>query len=77
MADITHKLMIRFGLSRQPTQAESDAWVQLTEALIRQGVPSKEAGQRAAYQILPGVGTRVFASQADTIEMLLDQAKNK
>lgn len=77
MADITHNLMIRFGLSRRPTQAESDAWVQLTDALIRQGVSAKDAGLRAAYQTLPGPGTKVFASQADTIEMLLNKAKDK
>lgn len=77
MADISHSLMIRFGTSRQPTAAETNQWIQLTEALIRQGVSSKEAGQRAAAQVLPGTGTRVFASQADTIEMLLSKAKEK
>lgn len=77
MADVTHDIMIRFGLSRRPTQVEIDAWVQLTDALIRQGMPAKDAGLQAAYKTLPGPGTKVFATQADTIEMLLSKAKEK
>ena len=74
MASITHDLMIRFGLSRAPTESEADRWVELTRTLIRQGVAQTDAGHRAAVQVLPGVGTRVYASESDTIEMLLRKA---
>lgn len=77
MADITHRLMIKYGLSRAPTQAESNQWVQLVEALIAQGVPREEAGRRAAAQLLPGFETHVYASEADTLEMLLNRVKDK
>lgn len=74
MADITHELMIRYGLSRRPTVAEADRWTETTRSLIRQGVSGNDAGHRAATQILPGVGTVVYASESDTIEMLLRKA---
>ena len=77
MADISNNLRILYGLSRIPTSIEVDRWVQLTEAYIRQGFSTNEAGNRAAAQTLPGVGTRVLASQADTVEMLLNKAKGK
>ena len=77
MADITHNLMIKFGLSRRPTQEESDRWVATTNVLISQGYTREEAGRRAAVQILPGVGTKFYASEADTIDTLLDKAKDK
>jgi len=74
MANVGHELMIRYGLSRAATPSESDRWVALTQQLIRQGVGRDEAGRRAADLILPGVGTRFYASESDTIEMLLRKA---
>jgi hypothetical protein len=69
--------MIAYGLSRQATNEEAAHWARITEALIRDGVPKEQAGQRAAAQVLPGYNTHKYASAADTIDMLLQQIKDK
>ena len=69
--------MIKYGLGGGPSQALSDQWVQLTDALIRQGFSAEEAGRRAAAQTFPDFETHVYASEADTITSLLTRAKDK
>jgi len=77
MADIGLNLKIKYGLSRDATAVETRNWYQLVESYRRSGYSLEESGELAARSILPGYRTRVYASEADTIEMLLDQAKNK
>lgn len=77
MADIGHSLMIKYGLSRQPTKAEGDRWAQEVESLKRQGVSAEEAGRRAAQAILPGFKTKIYASEGDTVESMLLKVKDK
>jgi hypothetical protein len=77
MASISHSLMIKYGLPAGPSQAQSDQWVQLVDALVRQGLTAEDAGRRAARQIFSGFETRVYASEADTITSLLGRAKDK
>ncbi|MDZ4693422.1 hypothetical protein [Terricaulis sp.] len=77
MADIRHALMIKYGLGRQPTQAESDIWFVEVEKLKRQGVSSEEAGRRAAQAQLPGFKSKIYASEGDTVETLLLRVRDK
>ena len=75
MADIDRRLKIKYGLTRDPSPLERKRWAELTDAFIRQGFTREEAGERAAAQSLPGYQTFFYASEADTIEMLLRDAK--
>lgn len=77
MASISHSLMIKYGLPSGPSQTQSDQWVQLVDALVRQGFSAEDAGRRAASQIFTGFETRVYASEADTIMSLIGRAKDK
>lgn len=77
MADISHRLMIKYGLPSSPNQIQVDQWVQLTDALIRQGFSAEDAGQSAGRQLFVGFETRVYASEADTITSLLTRARDK
>lgn len=77
MANISHSLLIKYGLPRAPTQAEVDQWIQLTEAYIRQGNSKDRAGSLAAQATLAGYNTVVYASEADSIETLLSAARSK
>lgn len=77
MADITHALMIKYGLRPAPTQAEAERWAREVEGLKKQGVPADEAGKRAAKAIFPSYETMKYASHADTIEALLAKVRDK
>ena len=77
MASISHGLMIKYGLPSGPTQAQADQWVALVNAYITQGYNAEDAGQKAASMVFVGVGTRHYASEADTITSLLGRAKDK
>jgi len=76
-SNISHQLLIKYGLSQYPTDDQVNAWVELTESLIALGLAREAAGARAAQTLLPGFQTRVYASQADAIEALLRAAKGK
>lgn len=73
MADIGHQLKIKYGLAQNPSPDSVLRWQRLTKSLIGQGVPSEDAGLRAARQMFPDFQTRYYASEADTISYLLDQ----
>jgi hypothetical protein len=77
LANISHQLMIKYGLRTGPSQALVDRWVQLTESLISQGVAGEQAGTRAAVQVFPDYQTHIYASESDTITSLLGRAKDK
>lgn len=77
MADISHGLMIKYGLSRSPSQGLVDQWLALTIRLINQGHPSEEAGRAAAKVIFPDFDSHFYASEADTIGHLLGRAREK
>lgn len=74
MADIGHKLFIRYGLTTAPTLAQQREWVSMTRAMIRQGSPAEMAGRAAARHLFLDFERMVYASEADTIEMLLRKA---
>jgi hypothetical protein len=77
MADISHKLLIKYGLAENPTREKTEEWVKLTEELIRSGYQKEQAGTEAARKIFRDFKTRFYASEADTIEMLLHEAAKK
>lgn len=77
MANISHSLLIKYGLPRAPSQAEADQWLQLVEAYIRQGQSRDRAGELAAKATFRGYNTVVYASEADTIEALLSKARER
>lgn len=77
MADKGDSLRIKYGLANNPSLALQQRWASLVDALIGQGYSSEEAGRRAAAQVFPDNGTRFYASEGDTIEMLLRQIRDK
>lgn len=74
---ISNSLMIKYGLSRQPTDSEIARWVSETERLVTVGYSNEDAGRRAAHAVLPGAGSRGYKTQADTISALLAEAKKR
>jgi hypothetical protein len=77
MASIGHGLMIKFGLGHEPSPESADEWARLTSELIRQGSSPDAAGEHAAKRLFSDYRTRHYASQADTIALLLQQAGDK
>ena len=77
MASIGHGLMIKFGLGHQPSPEMADEWAKRTRQLIRQGVSQDTAGDQAAKSLFTDYRTKHYASQADTIALLLQQAGDK
>ena len=77
MASIGHGLMIKFGLGQEPSPDRADEWARLTRELIRQGMSHDAAGDQAAKRLFSDYRTRHYASQADTIALLLQQAGDK
>lgn len=77
MAEIGHNLMIRYGLSRAATATEAAAWAKRVQELMAAGYTPAQAGDTAAQAILPGYQTRHYASEGDTVEMLLQRLNNK
>jgi hypothetical protein len=77
MASIGHGLMIKFGLGQEPSPERADEWARLTRELIRQGTSQDAAGDQAAKRLFTDYKTRYYASEADTIALLLQQAGDK
>jgi hypothetical protein len=77
MADIAHSLMIKYGLLKPPSDDKIKLWIEKTEHYISTGIKAEEAGAKAAQEIFPDYGKVMYASQADTIAALLNQARNK
>ncbi|AYM81036.1 hypothetical protein G6L67_07660 [Agrobacterium tumefaciens] len=71
MADTKHALRIKYGLRNAVTDAQAIRWGELTRQNIRAGQSGEAAGANAARTIFPDYKTAVYASEADTIEMLL------
>ena len=77
MADISHALLIKYGLSSAPTAQEIQQWIQLTDAYVRQGQEREKAGALAAAAIFRGFNSVVYSSEANSIETLLQLARGK
>jgi hypothetical protein len=74
---IYDKLRIKYGLPDNPTPELVDRWRERTEQNIKAGYSREGAGRVAAAGLFPGFETRVYASEADTIDTLLTEALRK
>ncbi|PBC00710.1 hypothetical protein CK220_29810 [Mesorhizobium sp. WSM3860] len=74
MASIGQALLIKYGLGTQPSPERQQEWARLTRQYIKDGQPPDRAGENAAKVLFRDFHTRVYASEADTIEMLLREA---
>lgn len=77
MADVGTALKIKYGLGHNPSPERAQEWARLTRELIRSGLDPDAAGAAAAKQLFRDFQTHVYASEGDTLEMLLQQAGGK
>lgn len=77
MANIGNALKIKYGLARDPSDAQVQQWASLTRQLVLQALSREDAGHEAARRLFTDYRTRVYASEADTIEYLLQQVAQK
>ena len=77
MSDIGNGLRIKYGLTNNPTRDQQASWAAITRSLTAQGYARAEAGRLAAVQLFADYGRNVYASEGDTIEMLLRQIGDK
>lgn len=77
MAEIGNLLRIKYGLGHDPSPEKAEEWARRTRDLIEQGRGREEAGQMAAQQIWRDYRTHFYASEADNLESLLQQAGGK
>ena len=71
MADVAHGLRIKYGLVNSPSPSQVQEWANLAKRYISQGMSPEAAGHSAAKYLFRDYRTNVYASEADTIEMLL------
>ena len=71
MADAAHGLRLKYGLNDAPSLSRVHEWADLTRQFIKQGMSPEAAGHAAAKHLFRDYRTTVYASEADTIEMLL------
>jgi hypothetical protein len=74
---IFDRLRIKYGLAINPTPEMVDRWRLNTNKYIADGFGKEVAGRRAASAIFAGFETRLYASEADTIDTLLTEALKK
>ena len=77
MADAGHGLMIKYGLRNAPPPDLIQRWANLANQYINGGMNREAAGHAAAKVVFLDYRKHVYASEADTIEMLLQQVGNK
>ena len=77
MADAGHRLRIKFGLINEPSQQGQASWAAVVSLLVSRGYSAADAGEMAAKQLFPDYRQRVYASEGDTIEMLLRRIQDK
>lgn len=75
--EVSRKLQVKYGLTSEPTTTQVTAWVALTRANMSDGTESELAGEIAARYLFADYRSRVFATEADTLEMLLNEAEKK
>ena len=73
MANAGNRLMIKYGLGHEPTSDRVNEWARLTRQYINQGMSREAAGTAAAKHLFRDFNTHFYASESDTIEMLLQQ----
>ncbi|MFL1875216.1 hypothetical protein ACIKT0_08380 [Hansschlegelia beijingensis] len=77
MANIGNALKIKYGLGHDPSSDKAQEWADLVRRYVRDGMPREAAGEAAAKVLFRDYQTHVYASEADTLEMLLQQVADK
>jgi len=77
MSNLTNSLVLKYGLSSTPTDAQIDRWFTYTNELIAKGNDPEESGRAAAKVTFPDCGSYIRKSQADSILTLLEQVRRK
>ena len=77
MRDLGLSLRIKYRLETIPTEEQAFEWAQRTQTLIDEGVDAEEAGQIAAAHFFVINENLILKAEADTIEALLDRARQK
>lgn len=70
-------LLVKYGLRNTPSEEAAQKWARRVRELINGGMSRDVAGDTAAKEIFPDYHTHVYASEADTIEMLLQQVADR
>jgi hypothetical protein len=71
------RLRLKYGLPANPTADQVRRWQETTESSIRLGSGKEQAGRAAAASIFQGFETRIYASESETIDSLLDAARRR
>lgn len=77
MTDIGLALRIKYKLDEPPSLELAAEWAALVDGLVVGGMDKEEAGYLAARRLLPVNDNLMLKAQADTIEVLLAQARRK
>ena len=75
--EAAHKLLIKYGLERDPSDFEVTIWSLRVTIRKLKGSDADTAGREAAIETFKDFGTIKYASQADTIESLLEEIRRK
>ena len=77
MADVGDRIRIKYGLRNNPSLTQQQQWAAVVERLVSQGHSREEAGRMAAKETFSDFDSLVYASESDTIEMLLQRIRDK
>lgn len=77
MANVGLALKIKYGLGHDPSPERVSEWARLTRQYINRGMSGEAAGRAAAKDLFRDFDTRLYKSEADTIEMLLQQVADR
>lgn len=77
MSDIGGRLRVKYKIVDAPTDQQAADWANLTEIFKREGLSSEDAGLQAARQLFEIDENLLLKAEADTIESLLERAKQK
>lgn len=75
--EAAHKLLIKYGLENEPSDLAVTLWSVRVTIRTRRGEDADTAGRAAAIETFKDFGTIKYASQADTIESLLEEIRRK
>lgn len=77
MRELGPALRIKYRLDEIPTEEQAREWARQVEKLISQGFEPEEAGRVAARYLFTINENLIFKAEADTIEALLNRAREK
>ena len=77
MRELGPSLRIKYRLEDIPTEEQAREWARHTQELIDKGLTAEEAGRVAARFLFTINESLIFKAEADTIEALLNRAREK